>query len=200
LRDALVLILVAVIPSTCALANESMTVDQRVACRLEIEQDRHDRRDWPETSTYAKPTLNDVLPADVTRSLVEDDLRKENALRDLYGLNIDSMMVQAELERIAGNSKEPERLSHLYTLLGSDPLYIAECLVRPLLSDRWLRKFFETDNSIHSDARRALARALEHPEAQEVPVGVDAFTRRYVHETRKELATHDRDIVLDEAA
>ena len=40
--------------------------------------------------------------------------------------------LQAEMERMARDTKQPEVLRELFDALGNDPFVIAECLARPL--------------------------------------------------------------------
>src|SRR5206468_12649582 len=45
--------------------------------------------------------------------------------------------LQAEMERMAQHSKQPEVLRELFAALGNDPFVIAECLARPVLAERF---------------------------------------------------------------
>ena len=40
------------------------------------------------------------------------------------------------MERMARNTKQPEVLRELFEALGNDPFVIAECLARPVLTER----------------------------------------------------------------
>src|SRR5207244_9079986 len=44
--------------------------------------------------------------------------------------------LQAEMDRMAKNTKQPEVLRELFAALGDDPFVIAECLGRPVLTER----------------------------------------------------------------
>src|SRR5262249_9021278 len=44
--------------------------------------------------------------------------------------------LQAEMDRMAQHTKQPEVLRELFAALGNDPFVIAECLARPVLSER----------------------------------------------------------------
>ena len=43
------------------------------------------------------------------------------------------------MDRMAQHSKQPEVLRELFAALGNDPFVIAECLARPVLSERLVR-------------------------------------------------------------
>src|SRR4029453_17170027 len=44
--------------------------------------------------------------------------------------------LQTEMDRMAQHTKQPEVLRELFAALGNDPFVIAECLARPVLSER----------------------------------------------------------------
>src|SRR4029077_15660130 len=45
--------------------------------------------------------------------------------------------LQAEMDRMAEHTRQPEVLHELFEALGNDPFVIAECLARPALSERF---------------------------------------------------------------
>src|SRR4029077_5543775 len=49
---------------------------------------------------------------------------------------ITAEQLQAEMDRMAKHTKQPEMLRELFEALGNDPFCIAECLARPILADR----------------------------------------------------------------
>ncbi len=85
-----------------------------------------------------------------------ETLRKETALRTEFGVEITPALIQAELDRMVRDSRDPQTLRVLLASLGNDPVLAAELLARPLLADRLLR-------SAH--AARAAAQALPLAEA-----------------------------------
>ena len=44
--------------------------------------------------------------------------------------------LQAEINRMASHTRQPEVLRQLFVALGNDPFIIAECLARTVLSER----------------------------------------------------------------
>ena len=67
---------------------------------------------------------------------VHDYLRKSQALQDYWQQPITSEQLQAEMNRMAKHTKQPEVLQELFQALGNDPVVVAECLARPTLAER----------------------------------------------------------------
>ena len=67
---------------------------------------------------------------------VADYLRKSQALEDHWQRAISAEQLQAEMDRMASDTKQPEVLRELFEALGNDPFVIAECLARPTLVER----------------------------------------------------------------
>ena len=75
---------------------------------------------------------------------VEDYLRNSQALEDYWQRPITAEQLQAEMDRMAQHTKQPEVLRELFEALGNDPFIIAECLARPVLSERLVTNFSAT--------------------------------------------------------
>ena len=69
---------------------------------------------------------------------VADYLRNSQVLEDYWQRPITAEQLQAEMDRMAQHTKQPEVLRELFAALGNDPFVIAECLARPVLSERLL--------------------------------------------------------------
>src|SRR5437868_10316314 len=69
---------------------------------------------------------------------VNDYLRNSQALEDYWQRPITAEQLQAEMDRMAEHTKQPEVLRELFDALGNDPFTIAECLARPVLVERLL--------------------------------------------------------------
>src|SRR5258705_839941 len=95
---------------------------------------------------------------------VEDYLRKSQALEDYWERPITAEQLQAEMDRMAQHTKQPQVLHELFDALGNDPFVIAECLARPALADRLLTNWYAHDQRIHGELKqRAKAELLAHP-------------------------------------
>jgi hypothetical protein len=58
------------------------------------------------------------------------------------------------MDRIALDTKQPEVLRELFEALGNDPAVIAECLARPVLTERLIGDLPAQDKSRHSESPR----------------------------------------------
>ena len=86
---------------------------------------------------------------------VIDYLRNSQALEDYWQRPITAEQLQAEMDRMAQHTKQPEVLRELFEALGNDPFVIAECLARPVLSERLVTNFYalRPEISMPSDCR-----------------------------------------------
>jgi hypothetical protein len=101
-------------------------------------------RIWPKERPDPKPLLDEVMPSAQLEKKVEDYLRNSEALEDYWKEPLSAEQLQAEMERMAQHTKQPEVLRELFEALGNDPYVIAECLARPALSDRLVTRFDDT--------------------------------------------------------
>ncbi len=115
-----------------------LSFEDRIAYQRALEAVYHRHRLWPQDNPTPKPALEAVLPEAVLRAKVEDALRQSNALARYWQQPITPEQLQAELERMAQNTKQPAVLRELWAALDNDPFVIAECLARPLLAEREL--------------------------------------------------------------
>src|SRR5439155_12311845 len=113
---------------------------ERVGCQYAIQEVYWRHRIWPEENPGPKPPLDAVISRDEVERKVEDYLRKSQAVSDRRGWAITASELQAEMDRMARDTKQPAILRELFAALGSDPFVIAECLARPILANRLLGK------------------------------------------------------------
>jgi N-acetylneuraminic acid mutarotase len=71
---------------------------------------------------------------------VENYLRTSQALEEYLQHPLSSERLQAEMDRMAQHTKQPEVLRELFDALGNDPFVIAECLARQTLAQRRVSK------------------------------------------------------------
>jgi hypothetical protein len=90
-----------------------------------------------------KPSLNQVMSQAEIENKVKDYLRNSQALEDYWQRPITAEQLQAEMDRMAQHTKEPEVLRELFEALGNDPFVIGECLARPVLTERLLNSEYE---------------------------------------------------------
>ena len=122
----------------------TLTFEDRVAYQRAIEEVYWRHRIWPKERPDPKPSLDAVMSQAQLEKKVEDYLRKSQALEDYWQRPITAEQLQAEMERMAQHTKQPEVLRELFEALGNDPFVIAECLARPALVRALLAKSYGT--------------------------------------------------------
>src|SRR5437870_3030856 len=156
----LLLVSVSTIPfalgSWQAHAQRTLTFAQRVAYQRAIEDVYWRHRIWPKERPDPKPSLDAVMSQAQLEKKVADYVRKSQALADYWQRPITADQLQAEMDRMAQHTKQPEVLRELFEALGNDPFVIAECLARPVLSERLVTNFY-TDAKEPLDSSRASA-------------------------------------------
>ena len=128
---------------------ELLTFADRVAYQRVIEEVYWWHRIWPKENAKPKPSLDEVMSAEQIEKKVEDYLRDSQALEVYWQKPITPEQLQAEMERMARDTKQPEVLRELFEALGNDPFVIAECLARPVLTERLV-----ADLSAHDKGQR----------------------------------------------
>jgi len=76
-------------------------------------------------------------------------LRDSDVLQHSQHGPITAEKLQAEMDRMASDTKEPDVLREIFNALGNNAFVIAECLARPVLAEGLLRK-------IHDDYQEPL--------------------------------------------
>ena len=121
-----------------------------------------------ETST-PKPALDTVMTQAQLEKKVADYLRKSQALEDYWQRAITSEQLQAEMDRMAAHTRQPDVLREVFTALGDDPFMVAECLARPALAGRLLTSWYSHDERIHGELKqRVEADLLAHPTLEQM--------------------------------
>ena len=119
-------------------SNKTLTFADRVAYQRAIEEVYWHHRIWPKENLNPKPSLDAVTSQTQLKNKVADYLRNSQAVEDYWQKSITAEQLQAEMDRMARDTKQPEVLRELFEALGNDPFVIAECLARPTLVERGL--------------------------------------------------------------
>ena len=69
---------------------------------------------------------------------VRDYLQSSQVFENYWQRLIIAEQLQAEMDRMAEHTRQPDVLRELFEALGNDPFVIAECLARPVLVERTL--------------------------------------------------------------
>ncbi len=141
---------------TAASSEQAKTLGfaERVAYQRAIEEVYWRHRIWPSESADLKPSLNDAMSQAQLEEKVTDYLRKSQALEDYWQRPLSAEQLQAEMDRMAQHTKQPDVLRELFEALGNDPFVIAECLARPALAERLLNNWYGYDERIHGELKQ----------------------------------------------
>jgi len=114
----------------------ALSFGERVVFQRAIEEVYWRHRIWPKDNPDPKPSLDAVMSQAQLENKVEGYLRDSLVLEDNWQRPITVEQLQAEMDRMARETKQPEVLRELFEALGNDPAVIAECLARPILAER----------------------------------------------------------------
>ena len=135
-------------------ADRTLTFADRVAYQRAIEEVYWQHRIWPKANAGPKPSLDKVMSQAQIEEKVEDYLRNSQALEDYWQRQITADQLQAEMERMAGHTKQPGVLREIFAALGNDPFVIAECLARPVLAERVITELYAHDQRFHGELKQ----------------------------------------------
>src|SRR6476660_9161124 len=114
----------------------TLTFAERVSYQRAIEEVYWRYRIWPKDRSDPKPSLDAVMPQEQLEKKVAGYLRDSEVLQGSRHGPITAEQLQAELERRARHTKQPDVLRELFGAVGNDPFAAAECLARPVLAER----------------------------------------------------------------
>jgi hypothetical protein len=118
------------------ISHRTLTFAERVAYQRAVEEVYWRHRIWPKERPDSKLPLDGVMSQARLEKKVADYLRDSHALEDYWQQPITAQQLQAEMDRMAQHTMQPDVLRELFDALGNDPFVIAECLARPVLSAR----------------------------------------------------------------
>jgi hypothetical protein len=146
--------------SPARISQRTLTFAERVAYQRAIEEVYWRHRIWPIERPDPKPALDAVMSQAQLENKVAEYLRKSQALEDYWKRPITAEQLQAEMDRMAQHTKQPEVLHELFEALGNDPFVIAECLARPALSERLIAQLSARDTKRFESAPAQGARSV----------------------------------------
>src|SRR6516162_11771602 len=136
-------------------SQRTLTFAQRVAYQRAIEEVYWRHRIWPKENLSPKPSLDAVMSQAQIEKKVHDYLRNSQALEDYWKQPITADQLQAEMDRIARDTKQPDVLRELFEALGNDPFVIAECLARPIVAERRLLARLDANEKIDAESKQS---------------------------------------------
>ena len=138
----------------------ALTIQERIDAQRAIERVYYDHRIWPKENPGSKPPMEAILPEASLRVKVEDYLRNSDALERYWQRPITEQQLQAEMDRMARETKQPSVLRELFAALNDNPELIAECLARPILADRLIHNMYAGDKRFHGALKRQVESEL----------------------------------------
>src|SRR4029077_16489232 len=102
----------------------TLTFADRVAYQRAIEEVYWRHRIWPKERPDTKPPLDKVMSEAQIEKKVADYLRNSQALEDYWQRPLTAEQLQAEMDRMSQETKQPEVLRELFAALGNDPLVV----------------------------------------------------------------------------
>src|SRR5438874_2343893 len=133
-----------------ATQSKALTFEDRVAYQRAIEEIYWRHRIWPEVNQRAKPSLKEMMSQAQIEGKVRDYLRNSRALELYWQRPITPEELQAEMDRIARNTRQPETLREIFAALGNDAAVIAESVARPVLAERLVRELSARDEQFRT--------------------------------------------------
>ena len=130
----------------------TLDLNTRLSAQRAIESTYWKYREWPSQNPRAKPALEQVVPLSVVRDKVQTTLRLTNALRNYWNRSVSGADLQAEMDREARGTRQPQMLKDLWAGLGNDPALVAETLARSILVDRLARDLQANDPRFHAQS------------------------------------------------
>ncbi|MFN7974026.1 MAG: kelch repeat-containing protein [Acidobacteriota bacterium] len=153
--------LVAMTVSASRSAGQPLTIERRIACQKAIEEVYWRHRLWPRENPGPKPALAELMPDSSIEVKVQDYVKESVALERYWHRNVTGAQLQAEIDRMLRESRDPSFLRELFGSLGDDPVLIAECLARPALVSRLAQSHYRCDDRLHGELKARATAALE---------------------------------------
>ena len=135
-------------------SQRTLSFSERVAYQRAIEDVYWRHRIWPKERPDRKPSLDAVMSQAQLEKKVEDYLHDSQELEDCWQLPLTAEQLQAEIERMARNTKQPDLLRELFEALGNDPFVIAECLARPILAERLITELYAHNQTFAGESKQ----------------------------------------------
>src|SRR5215831_9839255 len=100
------------------LSQRTLSFEERVAYQRAIEEVYWRHRIWPRERPDPKPSLDAVMSQTQIEKKVEDYLRDSEMLEDYWQRPITAEQLQAEMDRMAQHTRQPDILREFFEALG----------------------------------------------------------------------------------
>jgi hypothetical protein len=205
MKRILILLLVLSFPITL-FARSPLTFEERVKAQEAIERVYYNHRIWPKENPQPKPPFEKMVTKEQIEAKVTDYLKKCSALDQFWQRPIEPKQLQAEMDRMAKGTKDPQTLNELFRALNDDPYLIAECLARPVLADRLIHNWYTNDERFHKETRSKAEEARKTLTTESFCEATEGQYSRIIYKLEmknsepemEKLDPEDRSIKLDE--
>lgn len=93
-----------------AAARQGLSFEERVEAQEAIERVYYSRRIWPKENVGSKPPFEQMVPRALLEAKVADYLKQSAALETIWRLPLGPAQLQAEMDRMARGSRDPDTL------------------------------------------------------------------------------------------
>jgi N-acetylneuraminic acid mutarotase len=133
-------------------SDRTLSFADRVAYQREIENVYWRHRIWPKERPDPKPALEAVMPQLQLEKKVTDYLYNSQSLEDYWQRPITAEQLQAEMDRMAQQTRQPDVLREVFEALDNDPFVIAECLARATVTERLITDLSTQEKRSHAQS------------------------------------------------
>jgi len=147
----LLAMLAALAPCSGQVAARDLSFEDRVKA-----QEATERVYYSHQVGVTRP-FEEAVPRSLLEQKVRTYLKQSVALERFWNTPVTAAMLRAELERMARETRMPDRLREIVAALGNDSFLVQESLARQVLVDRLARNFFAYDAAIHAGPGREAA-------------------------------------------
>ena len=148
----------------------TLTFTDRVAYQSAIDAIYWRHQIWPKENSRPKPLFAEAVSPAKIQEKVGRYLHNSQSLEQYGHQPITPDQLQAEMERMARESRNPGMLEELFSALGHDPFIVAECLVRPILSQRLITGIAAGNKQLDSQPQHAATMPTTFPAGYSLPM------------------------------
>ncbi len=122
-------------------------------CQLAIKELEWSYSLWPEQNKTPKPKFSEVIDTSLLKLKIRKILKQQALLKKEFGVEISNEMLQGDINRMAMNTKDSEKLKQLFKALDNNPQKIAHCISLPNLVTTKINNLYATSNRIHASLK-----------------------------------------------
>lgn len=91
--------------------------EERFEAQKKIEKVYYEKRIWPKENQNTKPPFEEVITEEILKNKVVEYIKKSILLEEIWQKPITGEQLQAEMNRMVKNTKDPETLKKLFEVL-----------------------------------------------------------------------------------